>query len=182
VSESLITEYRDALTIAAQALGASLTAVEKLDSDRKLVLRCAAPTIPHSVIVRQLLPNNDDAQAMREAWFFNEWAGLEFLIDLGLTVAPRVYASNPPNRLLVLEDLGDRPPLMNILQRGNPEEAAEGLERFLTLLGHHALLHGCALLNPLERCQPASTTGSKTTRAKDCPPFPKTWATSRSRI
>jgi hypothetical protein len=78
VSESLTTEYRDALTIAAQALGASLTAVE-----------------------------------------------------------------NPPNRLLVLEDLGDRPPLMNILQRGNPEEAAEGLERFLTLLGQlHAATYG----------------------------------------
>jgi len=145
VSESLTSQYRDALIIAERALGAALTAIEKLDSDRKLVLRCSATAsgMPRSVIVGQLLPNDDDQQADQQARFANEWAGLEFLTEIDCHCAPRVYASDPQHRLLVLEDLGDHPPLMDTLQTGEADEVAIGLQRFLSLLGQlHAATYG----------------------------------------
>ena len=142
--ESLNMEFRDALAIAEKALGAALTPLEKLNSDRKLVLRCRATAsgMSRNVIVRQLLDNDDDSQARQEARFLNEWAGLEFLSEIDCDCAPRIYASDRQNHLLILEDLGDHPPVMDVLQQGTAAEAAAGLEEFLSLLGRmHAMTY-----------------------------------------
>ena len=141
----------ETLAAAQRALGAAWdTAVrlhtsDRLKSDSKLVLRCVVDSddtgLPATVIARRLLPGAKKASG-REGLFYNEWAGLDFLTGLPDTpgpvfgaCAPRLWAQDRDLGLLVLEDLGDGPPLMDVLERGNRAEASAALERFMRQLG-----------------------------------------------
>lgn len=72
---------------------------------------------------------------------FNDWASLEFLQNLtGCdAISPQLYGGSLEDGFLVMEDLADDWPLTNLLQPGNPAEAAQTLAAYGRLLGK---LHG----------------------------------------
>jgi hypothetical protein len=144
----------DTRAAAAQALSRAwdfsvdLKTITHLKSDSKLVLRCAlVPSnkdLPDTIIARRLQPGAKKA-AGRKGLFYNEWAGLAFLSDLKNSplAAPRLYAQNKTLGLLVLEDLGEGPPLMDTLETAEAQVAAAGLERFMRQMGRlHAASYG----------------------------------------
>src|SRR5688500_3248783 len=83
------------------------------------VVRChlaeSSSRLPRSVIVKGL---REDASGTRvdPRQVLTEQAALEFLAELGLSIAPRLIASDLGANLLVLQDLAPRVPLYALLQ------------------------------------------------------------------
>jgi hypothetical protein len=90
---------------------------------RSLVLRCATSDWdgPASVVVKRYL--GDDQRA------FTDWATLLFLSSQPetATIAPRFYAGDPVERLMIMEDLGGSHNLEHLLAHGASDDVASGL-------------------------------------------------------
>ena len=117
------------------------------------VLRChltaQAPGVPASVVVKWLRDNPEDIRR-DPAQLHTEQAALEFVAELDPALAPRLLAAgtaatDPRDRILVLEDLAPREPLREALLRESPERSAGLLASFARALGRlHAVSVGQA--------------------------------------
>lgn len=110
------------------------------------VFRCAldarGSAAPPTVIVR--LPHADAARA-GPGRLANERAALEFLRSLGFDLAPRYLAGGVDAGLLVTEDLGTAPSLLDLLLGDDAAAARRGLLAFARGLGAlHAATAGRA--------------------------------------
>ncbi len=105
--------------------------------DYKPVLRCrltsALSTAPDTVILKHLPPRSGQSQL----GLLNEWAGLQFLseLDLDPTVSPTFYGGDQQEGVLVLEDLGDRDALADVLLGADAARAEEAPTSFARALG-----------------------------------------------
>jgi tRNA A-37 threonylcarbamoyl transferase component Bud32 len=142
--------FESTLSHAAQLLGdrlgqpVTLKAVERLDSQH-LVLRCQIlgpqKGVLATAIIKQLIDNPQSNQFPPRQQFLNEWANLQFLTYLGLDDGPRLYASDTNTQMIIIEDLGRGPSLLDILNSQDPDRAATALVKWGTLLGR---LHDAA--------------------------------------
>ena len=117
------------------------------------VLRChltaQAPGVPASVVVKWLRDNPEDIRR-DPAQLHTEQAALEFVAELDPALAPRLLAADtaltdPHGRILVLEDLAPRKPLLEVLLCEGPERCAGLLASFARALGRlHAVSVGQA--------------------------------------
>ena len=118
------------------------------------VARCtldAGGSAPSTVIVR--VPRDDPARSGL-ARLRNEQAALEFLNAIGSTLAPRFIAGNATVGLLVTEDLGTAPSLLDLLLGDDREAARQGLFAFARGLGTlHAQTAGWASAYAERRAQ-----------------------------
>ena len=102
------------------------------------VARCTltppVPGLPPSVVVKWL---RDDPNRCNPQQMVTERAGLEFLGDLGLAIAPALIACDSATKVLVLEDLRPRVPLYDLLDGAETAaDATRGLVAFARALGH----------------------------------------------
>ena len=67
--------------------------------------------------------------------FWNEVAGLELLSSSEHPVAPRLLGADPSVGIVVVEDLGDRLSLADVLMRGDRSAAEHGLTAWAQVLG-----------------------------------------------
>lgn len=97
-------------------------------------LASEAADVPISVVVKPLRsdPTGSRADPLQVA---TERAALEFVVELGLNLAPRLLASDLEVGLLVLEDLAPRIPLAETLRTDGYNTAREGLSAFALSLG-----------------------------------------------
>jgi hypothetical protein len=88
----------------------------------------------------------DAAEYAGTAWLlFNDWAGLQFLTEVGgsLPPAPRFYAGDRQAGLIVLEDLGDGESLDDLLSGDDPARAEQAMIALAATLGRlHAATIG----------------------------------------
>ncbi len=118
----------------------------------RFLLRDGPPGAPPSVIVKRarIRPGRryepDAAEYAGTAWLlFNDWAGLQFLTEVGgpLPPAPRFYAGDREAGLIVLEDLGPGANLDDLLCGADPARAEEALIALAATLGRmHAATIG----------------------------------------
>lgn len=114
-----------------------------LDSQHSM-LRCRVEgpgAVPESVILKQFSQKDGDPWARRR--FRNEWAALEFLSGLGLQLAPILLLGDPASNLMIMEDLGSRPTVQDLLFDPHADTAEEALLELGTCLGRlHAATAG----------------------------------------
>ena len=115
-------------------------------NNRSTVLRCrvvdAPADIPASVVVKQIVggPNEvydaDQAEGPA-ARLLNEWAGLQFLGQVGgePPFAPRFYGGDRKRGVVVMEDLGTGAQINDLLWKKDPVEAQRGLVKFAEVFG-----------------------------------------------
>ncbi|MCB8980105.1 MAG: phosphotransferase [Ardenticatenaceae bacterium] len=144
-----MTDKNDLLPLAEQILAKETGRIVKLTnpqtlSSENVVLRCQlAPPLaayPPSVILKQVTttkhnnPSGPDGESHR---FLNEWACLEFLtIHSGPTsFGPRLLASSRDNNLIILEDFGQHPTMLELLRGDDRVAAQQGLTAIGTFLG-----------------------------------------------
>lgn len=100
------------------------------------VWRCALEpvggAVPPTVIVRLL---RDDPARTGMTRLHNERAALEFLEAIGSTLAPRFMADDAATGILISEDLGHSPSLLDLLLGDDPLAARQGLLAFAHSLG-----------------------------------------------
>ncbi len=102
-----------------------------------------APDVPPTVIVRVL---RSDPARSDPARLLNEQAALEFLAAIGSAVAPRFIVGDAAAGVLVSEDLGSHPSLLDVLLGSDGAAAREGLIAFARALGRlHADTAGRAV-------------------------------------
>lgn len=105
------------------------------DKSYRLVVTEAPAGTPTSVVVKRAqaepgLPLNPDATEGNPAQpLLEEWAGLAFLNSVlpDKSLVPTFYAGDRSACMLVLEDLGKHPSLIDALQGSDPEYARECL-------------------------------------------------------
>jgi hypothetical protein len=153
----------ETITLAERSLSASYGSVVRLDSapaldgsDRSHVFRLSLlegpPDAPTSVIVKRAAVGDDETYDPNAAAFpapawrlFNDWAGLQFLARVAPSdpIAPRLYGGDRNAGLIVLEDLGRRETLDQVLLGEDARAAENGLVDLAALLGRmHALSMG----------------------------------------
>ncbi len=100
-----------------------------------IVLRCAVrgTDLPETVIVKHAMGESDQTRYH----FRNELATLQFMGNIGPEpVVPRIIAAAVGDNLLVLEDFGDQPTLLDLLQTGtDPALAEQALVKYGAYLG-----------------------------------------------
>lgn len=125
-------------------LGAATPFPDRDTIFRVLVLDGPADA-PTSVVVKAATPRDDaswDAEATdwrSLAWrLFNDWAGLQFLQELGLSsvLTPRFYGGDRPLGFFVVEDLGDGQGLDHLLLGDDPRTAEQALLALAAAVGH----------------------------------------------
>ncbi len=114
-----------------------------LDSQYTM-LRCRVEgpgLAPESVILKQFTQTAGDAAARLR--FRNEWAALEFLSAHGLQLSPTLLLGDPASNLMIMEDLGQRPSVQDLLFEPNSPHAEEALLSIGACLGRlHAATAG----------------------------------------
>jgi hypothetical protein len=98
----------------------------------RCALEAANDAAPPTVIVRML---RDDPARSGPTRLRNEHAALEFLSAIGSTLAPRFIAGDVTAGILVTEDLGTHPSLLDLLLGDDREAARQGLLAFARGLG-----------------------------------------------
>lgn len=142
--------YADALWKEAQTLlegsfgpSVEVTGAQTLSEDarrnRLLRLELAGDSVPNSVILKQAAPM-EAADEPRQRWdanrFASDWAGVQFLSELGTDHAPKFYGGSLTKRFVLLEDLGsEHLSLVEPLLQGGPDTATVALEQYATRLG-----------------------------------------------
>jgi hypothetical protein len=111
----------------------------------RCAIRPAGGGVPATVMVRLPRDPRDDAARAGLARLANEHAALELLSALGSGVAPGVVAGGAAAGLLVTEDLGTHPSLLDLLLGDDAAAARTGLLAFARALGAlHAQTSGHA--------------------------------------
>jgi hypothetical protein len=117
----------------------------------RCTLEAAGSAAPSTVIVR--VPRDDPARSGL-ARLRNEHAAPEFLSSIGSTLAPRFIAGDATAGLLVTEDLGTDPSLLDLLLGDDKGAARQGLLAFARGLGTlHAQTAGRASAYAARRAQ-----------------------------
>jgi hypothetical protein len=98
----------------------------------RCTLEAAGGAAPRAVVVRVL---RDGPARSGVARLHNERAALEFLDSIGSTLAPRFIAGDATTGVLVTEDLGPHPSLLDLLLGRDRESARHGLLAFARALG-----------------------------------------------
>lgn len=120
--------------------------VERISEEerRNQLLRChladAPAGAPATVMVKRRRPsdyNPDDHESWATRGLLRDWAGLQFLTELGSEVvgSPRFYGGDRAAGFVVMEDLGRPQNLADLLLEGNAAEAQRGLILIATTLG-----------------------------------------------
>ncbi|HKO23730.1 MAG TPA: hypothetical protein VJY65_03210, partial [Chloroflexota bacterium] len=116
--------------------GSRVTIAGVQDFPYAQVSRCTLESVgsaaPPTVIVR--VPRDDPARSGL-ARLRNEHAALEFLSSINSTLAPRFIAGDASAGLLVTEDLGTVPSLLDLLLGDDTGTARQGLLAFARGLG-----------------------------------------------
>ncbi len=113
----------------------------------RLKLHSDSVTMPKSVILKQSLPEQSDADD-KDAYarFARDWAGLQFLSDIQQNThsLPQFYGGNKTHRFILIEDLGHQHiSLVDSLTHPYQEKAIAALSRFMQALGRfHATSFG----------------------------------------
>src|SRR5919197_539258 len=103
---------------------------------RNQLLRChlvdAPSGAPATVMVKRRRPadyNPDDHASWATRGLFRDWAGLQFLTEIGPEVvgSPRFYGGDRAAGFVVMEDLGTPKGLDHYLLEGTAEQAERGL-------------------------------------------------------
>jgi len=98
----------------------------------RCTLQSSRGAIPETVIVR--VPREGTSRSGR-AGLDNEQAALEYLTQIGSSLAPRFLAGGSSAGFLVTEDLGDHPSLLDLLLGKDLETAMQGFIAFARGLG-----------------------------------------------
>jgi|GEM_PF-741001 hypothetical protein len=106
----------------------------------RITLASASGDAPKSVILKQSLPQEKDADDSKAyARFARDWAGLEFTNSIQNDRAhhvPRFYGGDKAQRFILVEDLGaPHISLVDTLLCPNREAALSALERYMKALG-----------------------------------------------
>ncbi len=108
----------------------------------RCTLDAGGSSVPQTVVVRLLRKDTARSQPTR---LHNEQAALEFLSSIGSTLAPRFIVGDASAGILITEDLGPHPSLLDLLLGNDRAAACEGLLAFARSLGTlHAQTAGCA--------------------------------------
>jgi hypothetical protein len=126
-----------------------LSSVQRLSGERRrnLVLRLglSGQGVPSSVILKRAeMGGAVDEATWNRNRFACDWAGAQFLTELGGSLAPRFFGGSAAQHFILLEDLGEtHTSLVEPLLEGPPARAAALLERYAMLLGRlHAGSYG----------------------------------------
>ncbi len=98
-------------------------------------LEVAGRAAPATAIVRLARNPQDDPARSGVARLLDEQAALEFLRSLGSTLVPRFIAGDAATGVLVTEDLGTHPSLLDLLLGRDEAVARQGLLAFARGLG-----------------------------------------------
>ena len=98
----------------------------------RCALEAAGSMVPPTVIVRVL---RDHTARSHPARLHNEQAALEFLNSIGSALAPRFIAGDATAGILITEDLGPHPSLLDLLLGDDREAARRGFYAFARSLG-----------------------------------------------
>jgi hypothetical protein len=101
----------------------------------RCTLGAAGGALPRTVIVRVARDPRDSPARSGVARLLNERAALEFLGSIGSTLVPRFIAGDAAAGVLVTEDLGPHPSLLDLLLGDDREAAHQGLLAFARGLG-----------------------------------------------
>lgn len=122
----------------------TLTPISESDR-RNLIIRLtlAAPssTMPRSVILKQTVPEPmGETEQEQRSRFAHDWAGIEFLTQIGSQHAHQFYGGNLEQQFILLEDLGvGHPSLVGPLTRAatpeNMATAITALRAYISRLG-----------------------------------------------
>ena len=122
---------------------------ETYENATATVIRCrlahVSDAAPASVTVKYVSPLAENPTGNRHS-FLNDWAACLFLNSFqhDPPLAPRFYAGDTEQSILVMEDLGagDGPSTMALLEGSDPDLAALGLVEHAALIGQ---LHGATV-------------------------------------
>ena len=128
----------------------SVTEISEPDR-RNVILRLLFdnPTrdMPQTLILKKtavenqvIEPSQTETEAEQLTRFAHDWAGIEFLTQIGNDHAPRFYAGSIPHKYIIIEDLGyGHPSLVTPLTRApsplNQQEAISALTCYAKRLG-----------------------------------------------
>ncbi|WP_238400511.1 GNAT family N-acetyltransferase [Legionella bononiensis] len=124
-----------------------LSEPERRNSVLRITLESPKNGVPDSIILKQSLPEQTDADD-KEAYarFARDWAGLEFLSNIPQPThnVPKFYGASKQHRFILIEDLGQQHvSLVDSLTAPNQKKAIAALTRFMKALGSfHATTFG----------------------------------------
>jgi len=113
----------------------------------RLEIQASNTSTPNSIILKKTSINKKDgvkevgeSEQEQLSRFAHDWAGLEFLTQIGGNHAPKFYAGNLEHQFILIEDLGvDHPSLVGPLTRAstseNLQQAEIALEAYVKRLG-----------------------------------------------
>ena len=113
----------------------------------RIMLQSTIDTVPNSIILKQSLPEESDADD-KDAYarFARDWAGLGFLSDIPQRShnVPKFYGASKEHRFILIEDLGQQHiSLVDSLTCPDQNKAVSALSRFMKALGSfHATTFG----------------------------------------
>lgn len=107
----------------------------------RINLTSTSESVPKSVILKQVLPQAEDADDKRaDARFARDWSGLEFASSVQSELAhntPLFYGSDAKQRFILIEDLGEHHvSLVDSLLSSDRDKAVSALERYMKTLGN----------------------------------------------
>ncbi|MBV9282810.1 MAG: hypothetical protein JOZ41_22265, partial [Chloroflexi bacterium] len=146
---------RSAQTMLSAQVGSPVRLAGVEDFPYSRVARCTLQgdgrALPRTVIVRLL---RDEPARSHPGRMHNEQAALELLGSIGSSLAPRFIAGDASAGLVITEDLGPHPSLLDLLLGDDREAAYEGVLAFARSLGRlHAQTAGRASVYAHRRAQ-----------------------------
>jgi hypothetical protein len=118
-----------------------LSEAERRNLILRLIIDNASTNMPQSIILKQtVLENKDESESENLSRFARDWAGIEFLTQIGGHYAPIFYAGSLEYKFILIEDLGEaHPSLVGPLTRApsplNRQKARTALETYITTIG-----------------------------------------------
>ncbi|MGI4851336.1 MAG: hypothetical protein ACRYGR_05290 [Janthinobacterium lividum] len=123
-----------------------LTEPSRRNQIMRLNLKNLTNQVPSSVILKQsIFKESIENQSQTLGRFARDWAGLEFLNNLGCDITPKFYGGHQKHQFILLEDLGqEHLSLVDSLIGHNQEQAMQSLTRYMQSLGKfHGFTFGC---------------------------------------
>ncbi len=128
---------------------AVLSEADRRNTILRLIIDNPSTSMPSSIILKQtVLENKDETEAENLSRFARDWAGLEFLTQIGGHYAPIFYAGSLEHKFILMEDLGHIHaslvgPLTRTPSSTNRQEAISALIHYVSTVGKmHAATAG----------------------------------------